>query len=109
MKIDLNKTNGSSPPTDNITIEDEVLTLEEVANQKVAPKRICDSTPTLTHDALEYRRRQANITKRPRICAVCDKTFYARRSDALYCSQRCRQKDNYRKVLKQGSTPHSDR
>ena len=29
MKIDLSKTNGSSPP-DNITIEDEVLTLEEV-------------------------------------------------------------------------------
>ena len=71
--------------------------MDEVANQKVAP--------TLPHDALEYRRRQkTNITKKPRICAVCDKTFYARRSDALYCSQRCRQKGNYRKVLKQGST-----
>ena len=76
----------------------------EVENQKVAPERICDSTTTLPHDALEYRRRQANITKRARICAVCDKTFYARRSDALYCSQRCRQKGNYRKVLKQDIT-----
>ena len=80
--------------------------MDEVENQKVAPERICDSTTTLSHDALEYRRRQkANITKRARICAVCDKTFYARRSDALYCSQRCRQKGNYRKSLKQGSTP----
>ena len=80
--------------------------MDEVANQKVAPKCKCDSTTTLPHDALEYRRRQkANITKRARICAVCDKTFYARRSDALYCSQRCRQKGNYRKSLKQRSTP----
>src|SRR5437588_5064784 len=72
--------------------------MDEVANQKVAP--------TLPHDALEYRQRQkTNITKKPRICAVCDKTFYARRSDALYCSQRCRQKGNYRKVLKQDITP----
>ena len=80
--------------------------MDEAAKQKVAPKSVCDSTPTLPHDALEYGRRQkANITKKPRICAVCDKTFYARRSDALYCSQRCRQEGNYRKVLKQDITP----
>jgi len=80
--------------------------MDEVANQRVAPGGMWDSTPTLPHDVLEDRRLQkANVTKRPRICAVCDKTFYARRSDALYCSQRCRQKGNYRKVLKQDSTP----
>ena len=55
MKIDLNKTNGSSPPTDNTTIEDEVLTLEEVGQiLKLTKSQVYSLTRTRGQQRAQY-------------------------------------------------------
>jgi len=41
---------------------------------------------------------RASITRNRCTCSICQKDFYARRRDAQFCSQRCRQKANYRGV-----------
>lgn len=49
------------------------------------------------NDAYIVRRRQRQHDARRKICAVCGKVFDAKRKDAIYCSNACRQA-HYRNV-----------
>jgi hypothetical protein len=61
--------------------------LDETADKQLAkPQSRTPSNPA------------SHITRKQRTCGACGKTFYAVRSDAKYCSRRCRQRACYHAV-----------
>lgn len=89
----------------------ELLTKDEwqaqYASGKLLPGRPCEvcgheiawlhprntSIRVCSHDcAAERLNRRRRVEHEPRVCSVCDDTFTPTRSDAVTCSDRCRQR-----------------
>ena len=64
------------------------------------------SFPSYPHDAgpqNEFRgSRDENLTRKRLECVICGKTFYAQRSDAKYCGDRCKKKGSRRGIRHRG-------
>ena len=71
--------------------------LDEVA---AAPQAVGPQVQSLSDDALAFKQR---FTRDLCTCVVCTTPFYAKRSDAVYCSTRCRVKACRRQMRRNGN------